>query len=157
MQQINQTPQDKSVETIYRTSAIIWFALLFSQLMLLVVLFFAKPKIFEFDFSKSLLGDTVLVIALAVLGVSTFLLSLVLRSKLVQQAVAKQQVALVSTAMIVGCALCEATALFGLVLAFAANYQYFFLWFALGVLGTVLHFPRRENFIAASYKGSSNL
>ena len=150
MQQMNQ---NSNIEQTFRTLLIIWFALLFSQLMLLVVIFFAKPKIFDFDFSKPLSGDNpVIAIALAVLGISTVLLSFVLRSKLVQQAIANQETALVLTAMVIGCSLCEAATLFGVVLVFAANYQYFFLWFALGVLGTILHFPRRENLIAASYK-----
>jgi hypothetical protein len=58
----------------------------------------------------------------------------------------------VQTAMIIGCALCESISLFGLLLVFLEGYQYFFLWFALAILGFVLHFPRRENLIAASYK-----
>jgi hypothetical protein len=38
-------------------------------------------------------------------------------------------------------------------MAFAFSYQYFFLWFALGILGMILHFPKRDNLIAAAYKG----
>jgi F0F1-type ATP synthase membrane subunit c/vacuolar-type H+-ATPase subunit K len=153
MQQMNQNPQNLNIETTYRTSLIVWFALLSSQFMFLVVIFLAKPKIFEFDFSKSISGDNpIMVIALAVLGISTFLLSFVLRSKFIQQAAANQQPALIQTAMIIGCSLCESITLFGLVLAFAIDYQYFFLWFALGILGVILHFPRRDNFIDASYK-----
>jgi hypothetical protein len=49
--------------------------------------------------------------------------------------------------------LCEAISLLGVALAFAFSYQYFFLWFALGILGTILHFPKRDNLVAASYKG----
>ena len=146
----NQKP---NVEGQYRIMAIIWLALLVSQFLLLVVLFFAKREIFNFDFSRPLLGDNpAMVIALAVLGGSTFLLSFVLRKKFVNQAINEQKTELVQTAMVIGCALCEATTLFGLVLAFALSYQYFFLWFALGILGTILHFPSRENLIAASYK-----
>ncbi len=145
--------QKFNVEQLYRVMAIIWLALLVSQFLFLVVLFFARREIFNFNFSKSPLGENpVMVIALAVLGVSTFLLSFVLRRKFVNQAINEQKTELVQTAMIIGCALCEATTLFGLVLAFALTYQYFFLWFALGILGTILHFPRRENLIAASFK-----
>ncbi len=150
---MRQTNQTGNVEQSYRTLIVIWFALLNSQLLLLVVLYFARPEIFRFDFSKSLLGEnSAMVILLAVLAVSTFLLSFVLRRKFINQAINEQKVELVQTAVIIGCALCEAISLFGLVLAFAQNYQYFFLWFALGILGTILHFPRRENLIAASYK-----
>lgn len=150
---MQQTNQNRNVEQFYRTLVIIWFALLNSQILFLVVLYFANPKIFGFDFSKSPLGEnSLMIIILAVLGIFTFLLSFVLRKKFVQQAIGEQKIELVQTAMIIGCALCEATTLFGLVLAFAQNYQYFFLWFALGILGVILHFPRRDNLIAASYK-----
>jgi hypothetical protein len=37
-------------------------------------------------------------------------------------------------------------------LAFVADYQYFFLWFILGIGATIFHFPRRDNLIAAGYK-----
>jgi F0F1-type ATP synthase membrane subunit c/vacuolar-type H+-ATPase subunit K len=150
MQQTNQNP---NVEQTFRTLVIIWFALLNSQLLLLVVLYFAKPKFFAFDFSKPLLGENALfIIIIGIAGISNFIISLLLRKKFVDRAIAEQNVGLVQTAMIIGCALSESISLFGLVLAFARNYQYFFLWFALGVLGIILHFPRRENLIAASYK-----
>jgi hypothetical protein len=150
---MRQTNQNQNVEQSYRTLIILWFALLNSQVLLLAALYFAKPTIFEFDFSKSLLGENAaMVIVLAILAVSTFLLSFALRRRFINQAIAEQKMGLVQTALIVGCALCEASSLFGLVLAFALSYQYFFLWFALGILGMILHFPRRENLIAASYK-----
>ena len=147
-----QNPKS-NVERHYQTLAIICLALLVSQLMLLVVLFFAKREIYNFDFSKSPLGENpMIIVVFAVLGLSTFLISFVLRKKFLDQAIGEQKPALVQTALVVGCALCEATTLFGLVLAFAFHYQFFFLWFALGILGIILHFPKRDNLIAASYK-----
>jgi F0F1-type ATP synthase membrane subunit c/vacuolar-type H+-ATPase subunit K len=149
--------ENTNVEQKYRAITVVWFALLISQLMFLVILFFVKPEIFKFDFSKSPLGDNpAIVIALAVLGVSTFLMSFVLSRKFINQAISQQKTTLVQTALIIGCALCEATTLFGFVLVFIANYQFFFLWFALGILGMILHFPKRDNLIAASCKGISN-
>lgn len=148
--------QNPNVEQKYRAITIVWFALLVSQLLLLVPMYFAKPEVFKFDFSQPLLGENApLILALAVLGVSTFLLSFILKRKFMNQAISEQKTASVQTAVIIGCALCEATSLFGFVLAFVANYQYFFLWFALGILGTILHFPKRDDFIAASYKNMS--
>ncbi len=145
--------QNQNVEGQYRIMAIVWFALLVSQILLLVVIFFAKPEVFKFDFSKPLLGDNGMIILIfALLAISNLTLSFVFRKKYLNQAIAEQKTALEQTAMIVACALCEAVSLFGVVLAFAFSYQYFFLWFALGILGTILHFPRRENLIAASYK-----
>jgi len=143
-----------NVEGQYRVLTVVWIALLFSQLLLLVVIFFARPDVFRFDFSKSLLGGNAVIIGMfALLAISNLVLSFVLSRKYLNQAIAEQKTALVQTAMIIGCALCEAISLFGVVLAFAFSYQYFFLWFALGILGTILHFPKRDNLIAANYKG----
>ena len=146
---------NSSVEAKYRATALVWFALLVSQLLFLVVLFFAKPEIYRLDFSRPPLGEQpAIVLALAVLGILTFLVSFVLKRKFINQAISERKTALLQTATIIGCALCEATTLFGFVLAFVANYQYFFLWFALGILGIILHFPKRDNFIAASFKNA---
>ena len=146
----NQKP---NVEGQYRTLTIIWLALLISQLLFAVVIFFAKPQVFRFDFSKPLLGENAMMtIMFAVLAISNLGLSFVLSRKYISQAITEQKTELVQTATILGCALCEAISLFGVVMAFAFSYQYFFLWFALGILGTILHFPKRDNLIAASYK-----
>lgn len=145
--------ENNNIEQSYRTMTIIWFALLVTQVLWLLFVFIRKRELFKFDFSKPFLDgeNSILVIVLAVAGITTFLVSFVMRSKLLKQAVDNQNVGLVQRAMIIGCALCEVTALCGLVLAFTF-YQYFFLWFALGILGIILHFPQRENVIAASYK-----
>ena len=140
-------------EQAYRTLAIIWFALLVSQLMFLVVIFFAKPEVFKFDFTKPLLDENApIVIIFAILALSNFVLSFVMKKRSYERAVTEQKIAFVQTGLITACALCEAISLFGMVLAFAFSYQYFFLWFALGILGIILHFPRCENVFAASYK-----
>jgi len=146
--------QKTNVEQQYRTLTIIWLALLGSQIMLLVVIFFAKPEVFRFDLSKPPLGENPLItIMFAFLAISNLGLSFILSGKYLNQAIGEQKIALVQTAMIIGCALCEAISLFGVVMAFAFSYQYFFLWFGLGIFGIILHFPKRGNLIAASYKG----
>lgn len=142
-----------SVEQHYRTLAILWFALFVSQFLFLIVIFFAKPEVYRFDFSRPLLSENApFIAAFALLAITNFALSFFLRRKYLNQAVTEQKPALVQTAMILGCALCESISLFGMILAFAFSHQYFFVWFALGIFGTILHFPRRENLIAASYK-----
>ena len=145
--------QNTKSEDTYKTLVILWFALLMSQVMFLVVIFFAKPEIFKFDWTKPILGENaVIVILFAVLALANFGLSFVMKKRSYEQSVAEQKVALVQTGLIIACALCEAISLLGMVLAFAFSYQYFFLWFALGILGIILHFPRRDDVIAANYK-----
>lgn len=145
--------QNSNVEGQYKLLAIIWLALLASQLMFLVIVFVVRPEAFRFDLSKSPLGENPLMtLMLAVLAISNFALSFVFKRKYLNQAIGEAKPALVQTAMILGVALCESISLFGMVLAFTFSYQYFFLWFALGIAGTILHFPKRDNLIAASFK-----
>ena len=146
--------QNSNVERNYQTMLVIWAALLFSQLILLVVVYFVKPEVYRFDFSKPFFfGETpVLFFAFAALGVAVFVLSFVMKKRSFAQAVEKQQIALVQSGLILAYAFCEATSLLGFVLAFAFSYQYFFAWFALGILGFILHFPRRDDVVSASYK-----
>lgn len=145
--------QNSNIEGQYKTLAIIWFALLMSQFILLGVVFIVKPELFQIDFSKSPLGENpVIPIVFALLAFSSLAMSFVLKRANVNKAIAEQNTALVQTAMIIGCALCEAVSLFGIVLAFAFSYRYFFIWCALGIIGIVLHFPKRDDLVAASYK-----
>ena len=142
-----------NAEGAYKTLVIIWFALLMSQVMFLVVIFIAKPEVFKFDFTKPLLGENApIVIVLAVLAVANFGLSFVMKKRSYQQAIAEQKIQYVQTGLILACALCEVISLLGIVLAFAFAYQYFFAWSALGIFGIILHFPKRDTVIAASYK-----
>jgi uncharacterized membrane protein len=132
---------------------IIWAAMIFSQLMLLIVVYFAKPEVYRFDFSKPVLGDNAgLIVAFAAIAVVNLAVSFVMKKRSLQQAIEKQQIGLVQTGQILAYAFCEAVSLLGIVLAFAFSYQYFFVWAALGIVGIVLHFPRRDDLIAASYK-----
>jgi hypothetical protein len=143
----------QNVGQSYKTLVIIWFALLVSQILFLVVIFFAKPEVYKFDFSKPLLGENpALIILFTVLAITNFALSFIMKQRSFQQAVEKQEIAYVQTGLILACAFCEAISLLGMVLAFAFSYQYFFAWFALGILGIILHFPRRDNVVSASYK-----
>jgi hypothetical protein len=143
----------QNIEQSYKTLVIIWFALLVSQILFLVVIFFAKPEVYKFDFSKPLLGQNpALIIPFAVLAITNFALSFIMKKRSYGQAVEKQEIAYVQTGLILACAFCEAISLLGMVLAFAFSYQYFFAWFALGILGIILHFPRRDDVVSASYK-----
>src|SRR5688572_10329488 len=110
--------QNPNVELQYRTMTIVWAALFFSQFLLLLILYFIKPELYSFDFRKPLLDEQnfVFIIAMAVVGISTFAASFILKSKLLKQAIESQSTVLVQTALIIACALCEAITLFGFVL-----------------------------------------
>lgn len=146
--------QNQTIEQQYRTLALIWFVLLFSQMMFLLVIYLSKPEVFRFDFSKSVLNgeNTIFVAAFAILAITNLVISFVMKRRCFEQAIEKQETQYVRMGLIIACAFCESISLLGMVLAFAFEYQYFFLWFALGSLGIILHFPKRDSLIAASYK-----
>lgn len=137
----------------YKTLVIIWAALLFSQVLFVVMLFFAKPNLFRFDLSQSPLDPSAaMVLGFAVAAVTCVAISFAFKRRLHERAVAEQNPAHVQSGLIIALALCEASSLFGLVLAFAFDHPYFFLWFALGILGMLLHFPKQTDLLAAGYK-----
>ena len=145
----NQKP---NVEAQYKSMLIIWVALLMSQFMFVLLIFVTRPKLFTFDFSKPIAGASgAMVLGFAVAAVTAVLFSFGFRKRLNERAVAVQDTALVQSGLIIALALCEASSLFGLALAFAFDYQYFFLWIGLGVLGMILHFPKRDELNVANH------
>lgn len=148
--------QKINVEQMYRGLLMIWFALIITQLLFLLVAYFVKPNLFKFEFDQPFLGEnTVIVLVFILVAFANIAVSFFLKKKYTAQAIAEQNVSYVQTAMITGCALCEAVSIFGLMLAFAADYQYFFLWSILGIAATLFHFPRRDDLIAATYKSQN--
>ena len=146
--------QKIDIERMYRGLTTLWFALFVSQFLFLVGLYFVKPELFKFDFSQPLLpGKFAIIVGIfALVAITNLAVSFFIKKKYLDQAVAEQNLYFVQTALITGCALCESVSLFGLMLAFVANYQYFFLWFILGIAAMIFHFPKRDNLIAANYK-----
>jgi hypothetical protein len=137
----------------HQTMIVLWGALLMSQFIFLLLVFFIKPKLLSFDFSKPLLGtEPILIGIFAVLALTAVAASFYLRKQNVEKAIAEQKVEHVQTGLIIATALCEASSLLGLMLAFAFEYQYFFLFIALGIIAMLLHFPKQSDIIAASYK-----
>ena len=137
----------------YQTLLLLWFALLASQFLFILLLFVLKHDLMRIDLSRPLLEESaIIVIGIAALSVLNLVLSFEQRKKLLEQAVSEQNVGHVLTALIIGGGLCESISLFGIVLAFVFDYPYFWLFFALGIFGTIFHFPRRKTFEAASYK-----
>jgi uncharacterized YccA/Bax inhibitor family protein len=147
--------ENAEVEHQLRITRIVWVVFLVSQISFLTALFLAKPELFKFDSGKSFLGDAPLIpIIFALLAITNLALSFFLKSQAFKKAIEEQSPKLVQTGTILGLAFCEAVSIMGLILAFAFNYQYFFLWFALGIFVMLLHFPRRAVLLAASYKKS---
>ena len=135
----------------YKTLIVVWAALLMSQFMLLLVAFFAKKELFNFRFDQPITGQSgTMILGFAVVALTCFFFSFAFKKRFNERAIEHQDPKLVQTGMIIAIALSEASSLIGLTLASAFDYQYFFLWFALGIIGVFLHFPRQKDLLAAA-------
>lgn len=158
-QPVYNNPNTPSTEQTYRTNIILWAAMLMSQFMFLLLIYFTKPELFRFSFSEEAarpeIAFSVNTVAgvLAVLALIVFTLSFVLKARFMRLAIKNKKVVIVQSGYIIAYALCEAVSLFGLLTVFLFDFRYFFLWFVLGILGLLLHFPRRESFQAAAFTG----
>lgn len=137
----------------YQTLIVLWAAILMSQFMLILVLFFTKKELFEFQFSQPIEGQSgAMILGFAVAAITCVGFSFAFKRRFLERAVEQQEPKLIQTGMIIAVALCEAASMIGMCLAFAFDYQYFFAWFILGIAATLLHFPRQNGLLAAGYK-----
>jgi hypothetical protein len=137
----------------FQTMIVLWAGLLMSQFLFLGLVFFIKPGFFPPQFSAPLLGDNPpAILVLAAAAIVVVAISFFLRAQNVSKGFESHDVGLIQTGLIIGCALCEASSLLGMVLAMVFNYTSFFLWIGLGIVGTVLHFPRRRDIEAANFR-----
>ncbi len=90
--------------------------------------------------------------ALLAAGAAIVFASFVLKQQLMRKAIEKRDVAALQSSHIVALALCESAALFGVLDRFVTASQTSWFLFAIAVLGILLHFPRKDNLRAASFK-----
>lgn len=145
--------ENANAEHQLRITKIVWVVFLVSQVSFLAALFLAKPEFFKINSNDSFLTETPIIpIIFALFALFDLALSFFLKSLAIKKAAEEQNLKLVQSAVILALAFCEAISISGLVLAFAFNYKYFFVWFALGIFGIILHYPRRADMLAADYK-----
>lgn len=136
----------------YQTLLVLWFALFMS-----VVMYFVFSLVVPLTNNPGNPPDPILVISLMVLGFLLVLLSFVVKSKLLERSVEKQDPAFVQKALVVACALCEASALLGLMERFVVGYRYYYFLFLFSAAGIALHFPRRNQLQNAGYRNQQQL
>src|SRR6267142_1809885 len=110
----------------YQTLLILWFALLVS---------INQPG----TSSRSLL-----IVALTALGTFLVVVSFPVKQRLLERAVEKQDTALVQKALVIACAMCEVSALLGLLEHLVIGNREYYLLFVMAAGGTAFHFPRRS-------------
>ena len=140
-------PVPSGVEKRHRTMLILWSA------FVLTVGFYFLVALFVESAVGGAGGDPVLVWALLGVALTMVAASVVLGKRFLARSVERQDPALVQTGLIVGLALCEAAALFGLVARLLTGTSYYYLFFVIAIIGMALHRPRRDDLLAASQKG----
>ena len=115
---------------------LIWGAQAFSLVLLFVLTYVVRPE-------ASTDGNHTLAWALGVVGVMTFLLSFLVKRKLLTQAAAARRIDLGTTAYVVAFAMCEATAVLGFVAYLITGLSYALHSFIIAAAGLLLHFPAR--------------
>ncbi len=144
-------PIDQSNETDldarYRTMLALWFGLFMSIGLYFAVSLFMAPQISN---PSETAPNTLLAVVFTALGALFVLLSFVVKRKLLHLSVERQEVALVQKALIIACAMCEVSALLGLVERFLFDSNEYYLLFLVAALGTALHFPKREQLVVAT-------
>ncbi|HEX8139864.1 MAG TPA: hypothetical protein VF544_20055 [Pyrinomonadaceae bacterium] len=144
---MNQGAKGENMDARHRTMLTLWAALLTS-----VGLYFFLTLMIERPASGNDNNDMLFWVFLAA-SILPLLLSFVLKRKLLAQSVAEQRPHLVQTAMLLAVALCEAVALFGLLVFFTTRTPFYYVFFIISALCILLHLPRRDQLLAASYKG----
>jgi hypothetical protein len=134
------------IDSRYRVLVILWGALIFSVVLYLGLSFVLKAP--DSDSAQS----RVVTFALTAIGVLLAIISFAIKQKFFAQAEAKQAPGLVQTGVIIALAFCEAAALLGLLDRLSTGNPYYFVLFIISIVGMLLHFPRREQLAAASYR-----
>jgi hypothetical protein len=138
----------------YQTLIILWFALLMSVVMFFVISFLAAP-----DITPGPTGPSrgMIIFGLTALGTFLVVMSFVVKHKLLERSVDKQDTSLVQKALIVACAMCEISAILGLLGRFLVGNRESYLLFVIAIAGAAAHFPRRSYLEAASFKSTHTL
>jgi hypothetical protein len=138
----------------YQTMLTLWLALLMSVVMYFLVTLFVPPK--NPDPANGSPGS-LLIFGLAALGAFFVVASLAVKKKLLDRSVEQEDPTLVQKAMILACAMCEVSALLGLLEYLVIGIRRYYLLFLLAAVGIILHFPRPSQLEAASYKSRNIL
>lgn len=140
----NRMTKENAINARYQTLIILWAA----QLMALFMFVLLAALVF----GSSRANNPSLFWVLAAASLLLVAVSFPLKQKFFAQAVEKQSPALVQQGQVVAVALCEAAGLFGLLARVITGSPYFYLLFAVAGIGMLLHFPRREALVAATFR-----
>jgi hypothetical protein len=141
----DQNDVPDNVEVRMRTMRTLWLAMLMSIVMYYVFTLFAgRPP--------DLAPNNTLFLVLVSAAVLTTLISFPIKHWLVNKAIDQQQVQMVQQGYIVAWAVTEIGALLGLLDFFMTGDRYYYVTFIIAACGQILHSPKREHLVNASFK-----
>ena len=134
-------------EARLRTMRILWavFLLTIGLFALMSHLARTDPKVG----AETARDNPTLLYVLAAAALTSVVASFVVKAGFYRRGAERQQPAQVQTGLVIALVLCEAAALMGYVGVMVTWNDYAYLLFALGALGELLHFPRRDQLISA--------
>jgi hypothetical protein len=140
-------PKDLSrkIELRIRTMRTLWFALMMS-----IVMYFGLTVFIGKSANANPNNMVSLILVLA--GMFTTIVSLPVKQKLLSRSVEQQNEVMVQQAYITAWALCEASALLGLLDFFLTGNRFYFVPLVIALIGDLINYPRRQDVEAASYK-----
>ena len=146
---MNMQTDNQNVELRIRSMRTIWIALILSIGSYFVLTLFAKR-------SESVEPNSRLSVILAFVTASTTLISFLIKNKLLTHAINQGQVQQVQQAYVVAWAVTEVGALLGVVDYFMTTNRYYYVLFLIAACGQLLHVPRSEHVINASFRTLEN-
>lgn len=148
---MNAQKVENNLDKRYQTLVVLWFALLLSIGMYFLFSLFVPSEI---NGQPGNPPNSLLVIIIMTLGFLLVMLSFFVKRKLLERSVEKQDMGLVQQSLVIACAMCEVSALLGLIERFLIGYHYYYFLFIFSAVGIALHFPRRIQLQAASYRNA---
>jgi F0F1-type ATP synthase membrane subunit c/vacuolar-type H+-ATPase subunit K len=127
----------------HRTLMIIWYAILANVFILYTLAISIGPD------PSLLKTNHLLTIVLTAIGTLLMIASYFFRQKMLARAAEQQRAESVSSAYIVAFAMCEVSALCGLLLRFTTNERAYYFLFLMAICGLVLNMPRRDDVVNA--------
>lgn len=143
MELINPQEAEAKVAARYRVVFILWLAILISVGILFALAVFTP---------SSGAANQTLSLALLGTGFATVTVSLLLKQQMLRKALEKQQIQALLNSYIIGFALCESAALFGLMDHSVTGSGYYRWAFIVAATGMLLHFPKKDHVRAVSFK-----
>ena len=146
----NQSGTGMGLETRLRTLRILCVAFLMNIGLIALFGFFSLRSR---DAAEKGADNPTMLAAMAVVACLSVAVSFLIKGRFYAQAAVRGEPTRAHQGFIIAVALCEVSALLGLVGLLVTLNKYAYLLFALGALGQMLHFPRRDELAAAYRKG----